>query len=402
MTQHTAEPPAENNVLKLTFDVTDDSFLVDTSPQANDALVRGGNAEFRPGIIGSGIRFPTGVYAQLPEGVLTPNTPFTVVFWMRANRGIEEQRIVSLREDLQFTTRLDSDGNFEAWTGDWHTVGQVPDGEEVLCAVRHDGSGNWRAQIGEQSTSWAASVRGDSWANRLGASAQGSSEYNAKALVVDELYIFDSELSNEQIRGVRASWDRGTVVESMGDAWTSDAMPWRGGNQRLGASLATVQGQTLRDVDDLLSARFIGSSAGRVLSRHGDNIGVSRKEGEGDAKYRKRLKAKIAAGRSSGTAKDLFQAAATIFDVSKEDVELVYVSPATCRFRVPTEAITESPLTSSELVEALGEAVPAGHDVEVTESVTNPFTLKSVGDSDNADLGLTSDSISTGGRLVTA
>lgn len=124
---------------------------------------------------------------------------------------------------------------------------------------------------------------------------------------------------------------------------------------------------------------------------------------EKDAKYRARIKARMIAGRSSGTFNDLLHATASIVGTSIDNIEITadYVSdPGKAFVHVPSSAINQAELTATEIKNILNDAVPGGHRVSVIEEGSEPFELINDTMTNDPAEGLTSDSITSGGGLV--
>lgn len=169
--------------------------------------------------------------------------------------------------------------------------------------------------------------------------------------------------------------------------------------------LLTALAAALDDYDTSLSnvtdAHHLGNAEGDELERIGKLGDVQRKTGESDGKYRERIRGNIRASTSSGTFDDVLEFAVTMFDTSENNVRLdtdFDLDPAVVTVSIFQEDLNDSPLTASEVKDLFNDVVAAGHEAKVNERGT--FEVKADGTSDDADKGLTSDSVSTGGTLA--
>lgn len=155
------------------------------------------------------------------------------------------------------------------------------------------------------------------------------------------------------------------------------------------------------DLTDIYHQQYIDSATGKELDQFGELVQTNRQTGESDEKYRARIKAAFRASTMGGTYDQFAQYVASVLntDISNLSFRTDYEAlPATVIVRANSSVFNSVNLTNQEVVDLLGRGVPAGHAVEVTESGT--FLLKADGDTDTAENGLTSDSISTGGTLA--
>jgi hypothetical protein len=150
-------------------------------------------------------------------------------------------------------------------------------------------------------------------------------------------------------------------------------------------------------VQDLLEQRHVETATGRSLELLGDLADVSRQSGESDDKYRKRIVASFRAGLSGATFEDLLSFLEFILEIDGETIEISQDTGARASVNLPSNAVTQSPLTSSEITQLSEDVVPAGHTISLVQSGT--FEVKADGTANDPDKGLTSDSISTGGTL---
>lgn len=158
-------------------------------------------------------------------------------------------------------------------------------------------------------------------------------------------------------------------------------------------------------IDDTLDAIYhshnINSATGDELKKFGRLANTQRKSGEGDDKYRARIKAELAQARTGTDFDSFVQFTSSVLNTDSEN--LVFstnyeINSATVTVGASPPVFDDAPLTTQEVVDVIGGGVPAGHTVKVQERGT--FRLKTDGEVSDADKGLTSDTITTGGTLA--
>jgi hypothetical protein len=157
------------------------------------------------------------------------------------------------------------------------------------------------------------------------------------------------------------------------------------------------------DLEEIYHAQHINDATGDDLDKFGRLVQTPRKTGESDAKYRARIKANFRIGTIGTTTDQFIEFGATILNTDTRNIELLYpnnrtANPAEVTFLVDPSIVSSVDLSDQEVKDLLNRAVPAGHEVAVVGRGT--FRVKSDGEVDDADKGLTSDSISTGGTLA--
>jgi uncharacterized phage protein gp47/JayE len=155
------------------------------------------------------------------------------------------------------------------------------------------------------------------------------------------------------------------------------------------------------DLEEIYNQQHIYSATGEDLEQWGDLARVERKTGEPDDKYRTRILAAFRASTTGTTFDQFVEFTSTVLatDHDNLDFETSYdPEPAVVQVTANSSIYDAVSLTATEIEDILGSGVPAGHAVNVIERGT--FLLKQDGDTDTAENGLTSDSISTGGTLA--
>jgi len=183
------------------------------------------------------------------------------------------------------------------------------------------------------------------------------------------------------------------------DTWDSPATVQEDSNNR--AVLRSLL-SSLDAVDDSLTVIYdqhhINTASGNALDRIGEFVGVDRQTGEGDDTYRSRIKGRFRAATIEPTTDNFTEFVATLLNTNMGNFRLLRGpnSPVVTVSALPN--VWESAgLTNQTLANLLDDGVPAGHAVQIQEEGT--FRLKVDGEVDDADQGLTSDSIETGGTL---
>lgn len=165
-------------------------------------------------------------------------------------------------------------------------------------------------------------------------------------------------------------------------------------------ALLGVTDQQDKELEAIRRSHHIDTATDEELDEFGKLVQLDRKAGESDEKYRARLKVKFRVGNIGTTFDDFTEFASVLLDTNIENIEFITdlaATPATAQISAEEEIFDSVSLTRQEVGEFLGEAVPAGHAVDIIQQGT--FALKVDGEADDPDLGLTSDSISTGGTL---
>jgi uncharacterized phage protein gp47/JayE len=195
--------------------------------------------------------------------------------------------------------------------------------------------------------------------------------------------------------------DERNITEAT-DEWQSavDVAPQSNTYQLLRALLSQAD-RIDADLEDIYNDHHIDSADGTALDVFGSLVNVERKSNESDNKFRARIKAQFRASTIGTTYDEYLQFVAAVLQTNVGNIELSTNyggDPATVNVSTQSSVYENVDLTPTETQEILGSGVPAGHEVKALEIGT--FRLKADGDTDTADKGLTSDSISTGGTLA--
>lgn len=155
------------------------------------------------------------------------------------------------------------------------------------------------------------------------------------------------------------------------------------------------------DLEHIYDEHHINSADGESLDKFGALVNAPRKEGESDNKYRTRIKAEYAKARTNTDFDSFIEFTTTVLNTSFENFDLLTPynqNSATVTVSADPSVYEKVNLTVTEIADILGGGVPAGHEVTVQEKGT--FRLKSDGEFDTAENGLTADNIETGGTLA--
>jgi len=141
-------------------------------------------------------------------------------------------------------------------------------------------------------------------------------------------------------------------------------------------------------VDELYEQRFVETATGVELDKLGAAVGVSRETGESDERYRFRVRLGKAVAASDGTAADVRAILRVAFDAEvRGAIEVAHVDGApVTRFRVPSTAIDDIPLTTTELEAEIERGFPCSHAVELVTDET--FLLSESGSQGLSEGGL--------------
>lgn len=166
-------------------------------------------------------------------------------------------------------------------------------------------------------------------------------------------------------------------------------------------ALLSVSDRIDNDLEEVYEQIHIDSATGRELNKIGELVDVDRDTGEGDDKYRARIKASFRAATIGTTFDQFVQFCATVLSTQIDNLNFrtnYDAAPAAVTVGADPSVYDDVNLSSSEVINLLGRGVPAGHEVRVVEGGT--FRLKQDGEEDDPEKGLTADDISTGGTLA--
>lgn len=155
------------------------------------------------------------------------------------------------------------------------------------------------------------------------------------------------------------------------------------------------------DLENVYHSHHINFATGEELDKFGKLVDAPRKSNEPDNKYRTRIKAEFAQARTDTDFDSFVEFCSSVLNTNVNNLlfETNYAgNSATVTVSADSSIYDSLSLTATETSDILGGGVPAGHEVQVQERGT--FRLKTDGDTDDANKGLTGDSISTGGTLA--
>jgi hypothetical protein len=195
--------------------------------------------------------------------------------------------------------------------------------------------------------------------------------------------------------------DNRNIVEAESE-WESAVAFSDGSNTyRLVRTLLTLYDSVDENIEDVYEQTHINSATGAELDQFGELVNVERKTNGSDNKYRARIKAFFRASTIGTTYNQFteFVAETLNSDIQNFTFTTPHTNqPATVVVAAQGSVYQSVGFSNEEIVELLSKGVPAGHEVTVVEGGT--FSLKSDGDGDDPDKGLTSDSIETGGTVA--
>lgn len=154
-------------------------------------------------------------------------------------------------------------------------------------------------------------------------------------------------------------------------------------------------------VQDVLEARHIDNASDKSLDRIGELVGLQRRNGEGDGKYRARIKASATAGNSGATFDDVAGFTASVLQIPPDEVEIdtqFADDPVAVVTGIDFNNLNNTNLTKDDFLEILDELVPAGHTTIL--EAKGSFEVSSDSYTPPSGTGLTDDSGTEGGRLA--
>lgn len=394
MSGFSQEPSRTDCVLHLSFDYIDGDTVTDLSPQRNDASVNG-TVETTTGFDGRGLDFDGATNVDISAELLTVDDDFTVGLWTDVTDAAKTQTLLSLRNDIEFAIEVTETNDLRVYTGTWHTIETNVSGERHIVVTHDADSAETKVYINSNlTTSYVESISTGGQSNTVGEQSMSS---------IDDVRLYTTVLSSAAVESLYEIGSEHTATQQLRNSWTNAGIPLRGNNLEFGGALTDEAVLVFRQLDSMREARHIDSAAGRQLDSIGNLVGVERRENEGDAKYRARIKGTVIAARSNGTHSDIISATAAILETDITNVEATTdfsQELATAFIRVRFQDVDESELSPTELEQTLQDVVLAGHTVLVVEQPENVFRVRSDQQATSPENGLTSDSISTGGGLT--
>jgi hypothetical protein len=232
-------------------------------------------------------------------------------------------------------------------------------------------------------------------------------DYHIEDPVIAETLFFSARTGGENaahyVDEVRLTAATDRNIKTVQEEWPSPAIDINNSTNayKLMSALVSVLDEEDKNINQIKRAHHIDTAVDEELEQFGDLVQLDRKSGESDEKYRARLKVQYRVG-NIGTAFDQFsQFASVLLDTNISNIEFSTnfgAAPATIQVSANPAIYDSVELTRTEVADFLGQGVPAGHSVTALERGT--FRLKTDAQIDDAEKGLTSDSISTGGTLA--
>lgn len=130
------------------------------------------------------------------------------------------------------------------------------------------------------------------------------------------------------------------------------------------------------NIESIYDGRFIESARGRELEKIGELVGTRRKNGEGDLKLRKRIRAEFAAQASDTTYEMFASAVLSILETDKNSVTIIKPPDSVDKvitLELDGGVIDDSPFTRTEISSLLDRTVSAGAKVNIVEKGTFAF-----------------------------
>lgn len=186
------------------------------------------------------------------------------------------------------------------------------------------------------------------------------------------------------------------------DQWDSpiDFSP-RSNTYALMRALLSVNDRVDEDLESIYEQTHVDSATGEELEQFGKLVNLNRESGEGDPRYRARIKAAFRASTIGTTYDQFVEFSAAVLNTNVQNVNFstsYEIDPGIITVGADSDVYESLDLQPTDVEELLGRGVPAGHEVVVVEGGT--FRLKSDGESDDPTKGLTADDIDSGGTLA--
>jgi hypothetical protein len=136
---------------------------------------------------------------------------------------------------------------------------------------------------------------------------------------------------------------------------------------RLLQTLTTPHDKIDGDINDLHQSIFIETSTGLELDKLGAEVGVIRKQGEQDDKFRKRVSNGFARATSDTTYKHVAKHALNVIDAdpTEMDIDLKPVQEPEIDVKTYRSVLDDNPLTDNEIENLLQDAIAGGHGLNI-------------------------------------
>jgi hypothetical protein len=393
MTHYSPEPPRRDLIVHHTFNNVEIDRVVDESPQRIDGKVVGDVTFDHPGTVGTAARMRENKSDVTISGLpsFLPLDQMHVSMWGRSERPVENTALNVFAQVTIDGTQYSLSHSTNEETDRWQYASLDYDGDDLVLRYAQKGDANPTVVDRVEDVGPVEDFEITFYSNGFG--------------FVDDVRVYRTSLTPEQDEGIFEIGSEHQSTNAFFEAWDNPGIPFRGNNVRFAEAIGEEKDAVLRQLDRIKQSHHIKDAGGTQLDRIGEVANISRRDGESDAEYRSRIIGTLSAGRSSGTFSDLLDTTATVLGVKKERVELQYgwkagADVATAYIYVRRADIDNVALSLQDLTDILKDAVLAGHDVEVIERGANPFTVIDDSMVNDPDRGLTSDSISTGGGLV--
>jgi len=179
------------------------------------------------------------------------------------------------------------------------------------------------------------------------------------------------------------------LVTGTWDITTTEDVIARSEFGRLGDSLESVYAQ-----------QHIATATNSSLDKFGQLLGVNRKTGESDQKFRARIRAIFAASIDSSTHTEIVELFATILGVSVNAISLEYnvSDEPVAIMSLPTDAIENSTLNVTDITELVNSVVAASHRIDVVQR--GSFTVRDAAETNDPTKGLIAVGETGGGTLA--
>lgn len=188
----------------------------------------------------------------------------------------------------------------------------------------------------------------------------------------------------------------GANIDHIEDSWSNRAIPF-GRNAHREPNIYKLS-RALTGVLDGFDYRtnvvhtniHVPYATGPSLDRIGNLANVSRKTGESDARYRKRIIVTMRASVTGTTYDEVAEITAELLDTDVMNVTFDFRRqefPATLFVIVDEGDMDTTPFTAEEIADLLDRCVPADHDVVL--ELQGTFLFKDVGEADESEHGFT-------------
>lgn len=192
---------------------------------------------------------------------------------------------------------------------------------------------------------------------------------------------------------------RGENIRRLRDNWNHNGLPFEKDDElyRLTEQFTTTLDRLDYRIDDAHSNFHVGTAENESLDRVALLANVTRKAGEPDVKFRKRIIATISSSLTGTTYDEVANFASLVLETDVSNVEFEFRPqefPATLFIKVGQDTLEATQFTTNEIGSLMDRVVPADHEVVI--ELDGTFLFKSIGEADEPEHGFSGSGVEGG------